>query len=74
MYNEEKRQAYLEFNREAMRALTLSVKFGCAVIPYGLAYRDLPEGWVLPGGRRTIDPLEAQKMAAKIDKAMRRDW
>lgn len=29
-----------------------------------------PEGWVLPGGRRTQDYLEAYSMAVRMDKEM----
>ncbi len=47
------------------------INMGDATVPYAKAVKDLPEGWVLPGGARTSSFERALKVAKSIDKTIK---
>lgn len=57
----------------AVRGPGHDIRHGAAVIPWGAlcrprgAIEPIPAGWVLPGGRRTLDRAEAVGFANLID-------
>ena len=44
-----------------------NITIGKARVIYALSTGNLPDGWVLPGGRRTTDQFEARAHAVRMN-------
>lgn len=55
-----------------MSAQHRDINMGDATVPYAKASRDSPEGWVIPGGKRTTNFERALNVAKNIDKLIKK--